>query len=907
MLCHLVRNAGRLVSKDDIIAAVWPTANVSDASLAQCISEVRLALRDQNQQLIRTVVGRGYRFVAMVTSASPDASAAAVPWPGADAASDATDPVAHEATEHRHASSPSTHPLGPTTLFGRDEELEWMLRRWREAESGYGQVLLLSGEAGIGKSRLVAEFLARAAPEPRQCLRYACFAGRSDSAFYPPLGEIEAAAQIAVDDAMPTRSTKLEAFLRELPLAASDRSMLASLLSPAADAPEANTDTSPSERRQRMLDALLHRVEAQSQIAPAIVIIEDIQWIDPSSLELLERLVDRAPEIRLLVVLTFRPEFSPRWVGQHHVSMLALKRLSPQDGRQLISRLSGANRIAEDLTEVILDRSEGVPLFIEELTRAAYDRRITLARDLPSSLQASLADMLDRLGPARRIAQLAAAIGRAFPVTLLAAVADLTVADLMPRLEQLMLSGLIQPQRPRTSTAFVFRHALFRDAAYATIPERERHDLHIRLAEAMQQPDLPALRTAPEVIASHFAAGGQPLRAFHWWRRAGEDALRNAAFEETFAHFGKAIAIADGPGADSSSPLVTGPKRLALQVAYSQAVLWARGIEQAIEAFARARELAALIGDTSVRFASYYGLWAGNMLNARLHEASAVAEAFLRDANDVGAVAETGVAHRALGTACWFTGRFQQARTHLMRALDIYDPERDRGVATRLSIVPGPPARICLALTCFVLGHSDEAARLAAAAIAEADQIGHVPTQTYVLTEALLLDLIGGEAGPADALASRLLQLSSAHALPHIAYARILDLATRFRLGGLADAPHRMRVAIEDLCKAGRRLGLPCFLAILAEMEIAAGEPTIALTTADWAAAEAERSGERWYASPIQHLRGRLLLTQGRIAEARTAFATAMTIADDQQAAGFAQRMGPTTATLDSPPDGQLS
>ncbi|MGJ4931310.1 AAA family ATPase [Bradyrhizobium sp. HKCCYLS2038] len=893
VLRHLVLNAGRLVSKDEIITAVWPTTDVSDASLAQCISEVRLALRDEQQQLIRTIVGRGYRFSAPVL---PGGGAAPITSPRSQGHSEPGDlPKPDTAGEEEDLPRTRGQWSESTTIVGRDDELDWILRRWREACSGYGQVILLSGEAGIGKSRLVAEFLARTSTAPRQRLRYTCAAERSTSAYYPAIGEIETAAQVTANDPAPVRHLKLAHFLESLPLASSDRTTIASLLS-LADHGAETLDPNLPERRQRTLDALLHRVEAQASIAPAIAIVEDFHWVDPTSLELFDRLVERTKELRLLVVLTFRPEIAPPWVGQHHVSVLTLNRLCPQDSRTLIARLSGTGRIAPDLVDVIVERSDGVPLFVEELTRAALDGDITLAQDVPASLQASLITRLERLGSARGVAQLSAAIGRTFPAALLAAISDLSAAELMPPLEQLLQSGLILAQPPRTDSAFTFRHTLFRDAALASIPERERRSLHIRIAEAMQQQYPHATSAAPEVIASHFASGGALLQAFHWWRRAGEESMHHAAFEEALAHFSKAIEIADHVSSDDTGAPVTATERLALQVAYGQTLLWVRSMESAIAAFARAREFAGLIDDSSIRFAAYYGLWAGNMMNARMREAYAVAEDFVRDTGLADVSTETGIAHRALGSALWFMGQFAPARDHLRRALDIYDPERDRGAATRFSLVPGPPARICLALACFALGESGEAQRLAETALTEAERIAHVPTQTYVLTHALMLHLFGRQASRAVELSAQLLRLSTDHALPHISYARVLDLATRFQIGHLPDAAHRMRLAVQELCSEGRRLGLPWFLSILAEMETAAGEPAIALATIDKAIAEAVRSGERWYESQIHHLRARLLLAQGRLEDARAALATALTVARDQQALGFASLISPTAA-----------
>ncbi|CAL78325.1 conserved hypothetical protein; putative ATPase [Bradyrhizobium sp. ORS 278] len=885
-----------------MIAAVWPTANVSDASLAQCVSEVRLALGDEQQRLIRTVVGRGYRFDAAVTAlADGGRVGSAAPSPPIEPRLCA--PARMIAADQERPADTSRAMSGNASIVGRDDELEWMLRRWREAAGGDGQVVLLSGEAGIGKSRLILEFLAQAAAAPEQCLHYVCAAGRSDSPLHPAICEIETAARIASEDELHERIAKLEAFLQGLPIAPVDRSALTSLLRHANDGTDEH-GWSPPERRQRVLDALLRRIEGQSLAAPAIVVVEDIHWIDPTSLELLDRLVDRTKHLRLLMVLTFRPDIAPPWIGQHHVSLLTLNRLSPHDISEMIASICERSAIAAEVVKTVIERSAGVPLFVEELTQAALDGGITLARDIPSSLQASLTVRLDRLGPALRIAQLAAIAGESFTARLIAAVADLAAAELEVLLAPLLASGLILPQRPRNEAAFAFRHALLRDAVAATIPADERRSLHLRIATAMlqQMPVRPS--AAPEVIASHFAIGGEPHRALPWWRRAGEDAMRNASFEEALVHFGKAIAIADGGGPDSSAASLALTERLALQVAYGQTLLWARSTEQAIMAFARARELAARIDQVAVRFASYYGLWAGNMMNARLGEARAVGSDFVREADDAGTATEIGVAHRTLGTAFWFMGGFAQAHDHLRTAVDMYDPERDRGAQARFSVVPGPPAKVCLALASFVTGDAAQATRLAQEALGDADRAEHVPTQTYVLTHALMLDLIGGASGR-DGLSRLLLRLCADHALPHLDYARVLDLATRFRRGDGADLQHPMRLAIDNLCRHGRRLGIPWFLAILAEMEMSAGDPMIAQSTIDRAVTEAMRSEERWYLSQIHHLQSRLLLSRGQRPEAEQAHANALAVAASQQAAAFSQRIS-LAADIPGLPDGRL-
>ena len=390
------------------------------------------------------------------------------------------------------------HATGLTELVGREEELELLLRRWSKAKSGEGQVVLLSGEPGIGKSRLTAALLERLASEPHTRLRYFCSPQHTDSALYPIIRQMERAAGFAHDDTSQAKLDKLDALLAQSFKPHQDAVLFAEMLSLPNNGRYPTLELAPKQRRQKTLEALTAQQEALSSTNPVLMIFEDVHWIDPTTLEALERTVDWLRTLGVLLIITYRPEFEPPWIGRPYVTALTLNRLGEREIAAIIDGVTGNKPLPENIRHDIIERTDGIPLFVEEMTKAVLEAGGEEAAELtaatipsslvavPASLHASLMARLDRLGPAKEVAQIGAAIGREFSYELMAAVAHRTDAELRTALGQLVDSGLAFCRGQPPQATYWFKHALVQDAAYGTLLREPRRALHARIVETIE-------------------------------------------------------------------------------------------------------------------------------------------------------------------------------------------------------------------------------------------------------------------------------------------------------------------------------------------------------------------------------------------------------------------------------------
>src|SRR5271165_641929 len=447
------------------------------------------------------------------------------------------------------------HAEGLTALVGREEETELLLRRWMKAKAGEGQVVLLSGEAGIGKSRLTAEFLQRLSGEPHQRLRYFCSPQHTDSALYPIIAHLERAAGLAREDGPKTKLDKLEARLATPPTSREDVALLAAMLSLPNDGRYPAIDLAPAQRRQKTLEALIAQIEAMARQTPTLMIFEDAHWADPSSLEVLSQLVETVQAMRALLFVTLRPEFAAPWVGRPHVTTLSINRLTRRDVEALIERVAGNKRLPPGVQQDIVERADGVPLFVEEMTKAVLEAESegeaaramasipSSALAVPASLHASLMARLDRLGNAKTVAQIGAAIGREFSHDLLAAVAGETEAELVASLDRLVDAGLLYRRGSAPHATYLFKHALVQDTAYGTLLREPRRALHCRIASALESRFPEVADNQPELLARHFADAGMIEKAASLWGRAGQKSLERSANVEAESQFRRALEV----------------------------------------------------------------------------------------------------------------------------------------------------------------------------------------------------------------------------------------------------------------------------------------------------------------------------------------------------------------------------
>ena len=446
------------------------------------------------------------------------------------------------------------HGSGLTELVGREEEIEILLRRWSKIKTGEGQVVLLSGEAGIGKSRLTAALLERFANEPHTRLRSFCSPQHTDSAFYPIIGQMERAAALSRNDSLQAKLDKLDAMLAQSSTSAQDAALLAQMLSLPNDGRYPALELTPQQRRQRTLEALVSQIVALSRQNPLLMIFEDAHWTDPTTLELFGRIVDRIPTLRVLLIVTFRPEFEPPWIGRPYVTPLTINRLAEREVGAMIDGVIGNKMLPANIRQDIIERTDGIPLFVEEMTRAVLEAKDEEAAErtvaavpspsiaVPPSLHASLMARLDRLGVAKEVAQIGAAIGREFTHALLAAVVRKPEQELGSALDRIIRAGLLFRQGVPPHASYLFKHALIQDAAYGTLLREPRRALHARIAETLER-DFPDIaENQPEILAHHCTEAGLIEKAAGLWGKAGQRSLAHSALREAVEQLSRAIA-----------------------------------------------------------------------------------------------------------------------------------------------------------------------------------------------------------------------------------------------------------------------------------------------------------------------------------------------------------------------------
>ena len=436
------------------------------------------------------------------------------------------------------------HASGLTQLVGREEELELLLRRWLKAKGGQGQVVLLSGEPGIGKSRLTAALLERLAEEPHTRLRYFCSPQHTDSPLYPIISQMERAAGFAHDDTAEAKLDKLDALLAHIFTPRQDAALIAEMLSLPNDGRYPTLELAALQRRQKTLEALTAQLEALSRSNPVLMMFEDVHWSDPTSLEALGRTVGRIRTLSVLLIVAYRPEFAPPWIGQPHVTALTINRLGDWEIAAMIDLVTGNKPLPATIRLDIIERTDGIPLFAEEMTKSVLEAgseeeaQRTAANVLsttlvvPASLHASLMARLDRLGPAKEVAQIGAAIGREFSHALMAAVTHKAEGELQSALDRLMAAGLLFRQGAPPHATYLFKHALVRDAAYGTLLREPRRALHASIAETLKNQVAEIAQSQPELLAHHFTQAGMTEAAIEWWGRAGQRSMARYALVE---------------------------------------------------------------------------------------------------------------------------------------------------------------------------------------------------------------------------------------------------------------------------------------------------------------------------------------------------------------------------------------
>ena len=635
------------------------------------------------------------------------------------------------------------HTSGLTDLVGREEELELLLRRWSKAKNGEGKVVLLSGEPGIGKSRLTAALLERVTSEPHTRLRYFCSPQHTDSAFYPIISQMERAAGFAHSDTGTVKLDKLDAVLALASTSKQDAALFAEMLSLPNDGRYPTLELTPQQRRQKTLEALHAQVDTLACKSPVLMIVEDAHWSDPTSLEAFGRAVDRIANLPVLLLITFRPEFEPPWVGQPHVTALTINRLTRREIEAMIDRVAGNKPMPANIRQEITERTDGVPLFVEEITRAVLEAGSQGAGEhmlaaipsaavaVPATLHASLMARLDRLGPAKEIAQIGAVIGREFSHALLVAVARKSEEETQSALDRLTMAGLLFRQGVPPDANYLFKHALVQDAAYGTLLREPRRALHARITETLENQFAEIIETQPHLMAQHCSEAGHFERAINYWLKAGQQAVARSAMPEAEALLRKGLTLVSHV-ADSDHRK---EHELDLQIALGLALSQTQGFhaQAAGEAYSRARQLCDELKRPRKLLPILYGQWVNSAFGADLDRA----EQFATEILSLGELANHDitrvVGYRATGGTSLFRGDFPNARSSLEQGLKLYDPSQrvQYGGLTSIDTHVALLSYLAPALACC--GQPDQALSVCDRAVAEARDTSHAPTLAHML------------------------------------------------------------------------------------------------------------------------------------------------------------------------------
>jgi class 3 adenylate cyclase/predicted ATPase len=798
-----------------------------------------------------------------------------------------------------------------TPLVGRDEELDLLRRRWHQAKAGEGRVVLISGEPGIGKSRLTAALAESIAGEPHRRLRYFASPHHQESALYPFVVQLERAAGFARDDTPEAKLAKLQALIAEGAAEPDEITLIAELL--ALPNAASKLDLSPQRKREKLLAALLRQLEALAKSHPVLMVFEDMHWIDPTSRDLIDLTVGHIRRLPVLLLATFRPEFQPPWTDQPEVVTLALNRLAERDGSLFVEQLAGNAGVSAELVIEIVERSDGVPLFIEELTKAVIEAGVdrgaftvsgmpAAALAVPATLHASLLGRLDRLGPtAKMVAQAGASIGRDFSYDLLAAAAEIPEPELQDALRRLVESGLVFQRGLPPASEYLFKHALVQDTAYSTLLRGPRQALHRRIATALEVRFPSLVEARPELAAHNYAEAAMAEQAVPYWLLAGKLSLAKSAVEEAVAQLRR------GLGLLQSLPETLERSRLELDlhIPLITALIGARGYAhvEVSAALDRSRQLVAATAATGtpLQFSVLYGGWVVEYVRGNAKGALEQAQQFLALAEMQPTTAPRLLGHGMLGLGQLMTGDFRQARPHLELAISLYRAEEHREFAFRYGqdINAGPLCYLSWAL--WLDGYPDQAARTADGALFHARDFGHAYTLAYTLCLTAMHALLSRDVPRVERLAIESATISGERGFPLLCALSdvLLGWAAAHRGEGV-DGTDRMRRGSAAVTATGARNWEPFRLGLGAEALAFAGEVEEGLAELDRALARSTESGERWADAELHRLRGDLLrgLPRPDPDGAESSFRAALSIAREQGNKGFELRAATSLARL---------
>lgn len=800
-----------------------------------------------------------------------------------------------------------------TALVGRDEEVALLLRHWHWARSGEGQVVLLSGEPGIGKSRLTQVLRERLKGQPYTALRYQCSPFRLNSALYPIIEHIEFAAGFAREDTPEQKLDKLETMLVGSQAKRTESAPLfAALLSLPTDR-YPSLGLSPRRQKEKTLEVLFGQVEALSRLQPLLMVFEDAHWLDPTSQELLDLMVPRLRALRILMVITHRPEYTPHGREYQHVATMALRGLPQQLGSELVGKVTLGKALPPEVLEQIVARADGVPLFIEELTTSVLESRFlreendryTLlgplpALAIPTTLNALLIERLGRRAGVRELAQIGACIGREFSYELLAAVSPYKGGEFEEELQRLTGTGLVFRRGTPPDATYTFKHALVQDAAYDSLLKSKRQQVHAQIAEALETAFRDRVANEPELLAHHHTQAGHLTEGIPLWRKAGESALTRVALQEAVACLQKGLAIVDRLTPSEQRDSLELSLRVPLHTARLQWQAWAAP-DVGVNATA-ILHLAKSQDNSRSLLIGLWGMWVSTLTQGRVAEAPAWAERLLAEGSTRGEIDMQILGHRGSMFSHFYLGELHEANAHGNRALDLYDPTR----AGRWIELVGNDVRsavgVCTSQALWMLGHPDRAAQVSDQKDADARRLGHPFDIGWALTWGAYVFDYRREPEKLLARANEAERLARDQSIPILCNALVpvgQGLA-RLRLGELSESISLLRRGIGAWNAAGGHLNVPYMKSALAEALARQGDVGAGLQLIEECLEQIERPGwnERVWLPEVLRLKGWMLIREGRLAEAEAELGASIDCARRQEARSWELRSSTTLADL---------
>jgi class 3 adenylate cyclase/predicted ATPase len=761
-----------------------------------------------------------------------------------------------------------------TPVVGREEEVELLLRRWMQAGRGEGQVVLLSGEPGIGKSRLVAAVRERIACEPHMCVRYFCSPYHTDSALFPIISQLKHAAGFGREDATDTKLTKLEGLLSSSSAPAEDMMLLAELLSLPTDRRQLPLGLTPKQQRERTLAALVRQLEGSAQHSPMLILFEDAHWTDPTSLDVLTLAVERLRRLPVLLVVTFRPEFRPPWVGQAHVTSLTLSRLNAPEAVALAGLVANGKALPSEILEQIVTRTDGIPLFVEELTKTLLESGLLREETqgyvldgplpplaIPTSLHASLMARLDRLPPSEReVVQIGAAIGRDFSYEWLAAVVPLPEKRLRWALERLATAELIIARGTPPEALYLFKHALVQDAAYSTLLRDRRRQLHARITSVLEEQFPDTAVTQPELLAHHCTQAGLTAAAVDYGDQAGQLAIRRSAMTEAVAHFTRALDLLVRLPENADRHRKEFKLQLARAGALEQASGWAS--PQMGLAYSRAHALSHVaegISDFEL-ISALTGLRQFRVNRAELSAARELADELRHLGETHGNIAALALAHRALGNVLMFQADFDRALEHLELVLTHYDP----AIHESPTFFALPNGRVAaLSFKAWILlfqGHFAAALEQSCKALERARDLSSPYNSAFSLHVNCLFHQVRRDRCCIQGKSAELVSIAGDRGFPHLlATGTFFQGWATFANGGSETGIAQMHMGLEAKRAGGAEIKVPYYLGVLADAYRQIGRPADALLLLSDALDRVERTGERWFEAELHRLNAEAL------------------------------------------------